>query len=100
MPTEVCPAILASVQASQPLSPSRVRNVWRRLYRTNGGTLLCRRAFLCCFFSVDDSTCPLRVPADQTQPSRGFPVAFHRDSKILLTRAVIGKSLRAAAVLP
>ena len=28
---ELCPAILASVQVSQPLCPSRVRNVWRRL---------------------------------------------------------------------
>ncbi len=28
-----CPAILATVQGSQPCSPSRVRNVWRREYK-------------------------------------------------------------------
>jgi hypothetical protein len=31
MAIELWPAILASVRVSQPLWPSRVRNVWRRL---------------------------------------------------------------------
>jgi hypothetical protein len=43
--------------------PSRVRNVWRKLYRTNGRTLLRRSALLCCFFKLEPSTCPLYVGA-------------------------------------
>ena len=59
---ELCPAIRASVQASQPDSPSRVRNVCRKEYRTNGRTPFCSilaasfatvtNAPLCCFLRL------------------------------------------------
>src|ERR1019366_8613390 len=78
---ELCPAILAKVQTSQPDSPKRVRNLCRKLYKTNGRTLLALMAFLCCFFTVDGSTCPLFVGAGQTQPSAGFSAASHRRSR-------------------
>ena len=97
---ELCPAMRANVQASQPDSPSRVRNVWRRLYNTNGRTPASRRAFLCCFLRLDGSTCPLDVGAVQIQPSRGLATRSQRFSRIALTRGVIGSTRRAAAVFP
>jgi len=44
MPIELCPAIRANVHTSQPDSPSRVRNVCRSEYSTNG-----RTGFRLCF---------------------------------------------------
>jgi hypothetical protein len=64
---ELSPAIRASVHASQPDSPSLVRNVCRREYKTNGRTLESLRAFECCFFCVGSIT--RRVVAPDQQPS-------------------------------
>src|SRR4029077_6875170 len=96
--TELCPAIRASVHASQPEPPSRVRNVCRREYKTNGRTLDSRRAFDCCFFKLDGSKCPLLLGAVHTKPSMGLPNASHRDSRSVRTLGVIGSALRAAVV--
>jgi hypothetical protein len=67
---ELCPAIRASVHASQPDSPSRVKNVCLKEYRTNGRTpfflslaasfATVTNAALCCFLKLDASTWPLR----------------------------------------
>lgn len=100
MVIELWPAIRASVHASQPDSPRRVRNVWRRLYRTNGRTLLNRSALQCCFFRLEASKWPLWVGAGHTHPSAGFPALSQRPSRIPLTRGVIGSTRRAAAVFP
>jgi hypothetical protein len=53
-----------------------------------------------CFLKLETSTCPLRVVAGQIQPSSGFPASSHRHSSMDLTRGVIGRTRRAAAVLP
>src|ERR1017187_3739821 len=90
----------ASVQASQPDSPSRVRNVWRIEYSTKERTFDRRTALLCCFLRLDASTWPLKVGAFHTQPSKGRPAASQRVSRIALTLGVIGSTRRAAAVLP
>src|ERR1700733_8303552 len=110
MDTLVGPAIRANVPASQPDSPSRVKNVCRRLYRTNGrdgfslflaaSILNISKARPCCFFKLEDSTWPLLVGATHTQPSAGLLAASQRVSSTVRTRGVIGSTRRAAAVLP
>src|ERR1017187_6675986 len=90
----------ASVQASQPDSPSRVRNVCRIEYSTKGRTFDSLTALLCCFFRLDASMCPLKVGAIHTQHSNGRPAASQRVSRIVLTLGVIGSTRRAAAVFP
>jgi len=57
-------------------------------------------ALLCCFFKLEWSMCPVLVGAHQIQPCDGLPEAIQRDSKTLLTRGAIGRTRRAAAVLP
>ena len=61
---ELCPAIRASVQASQPDSPSLVRKVCRSEYSTNGRTdfllfsaacfAIVSNVFACCFLRLED----------------------------------------------
>jgi len=97
--TEPCSAIRAIVHASQPDSPRRVRNVCRNEYRTKGRTLLALGAFACCFLMLEPPSA-LRVCAGHTQPSSGFPSLSQRVSRASLTRGVIGKTPRAAAVFP
>src|ERR1041385_5743968 len=67
---------------------------------TNGRTLDAASAFLCWTRNVSCSIWPLRVFAGHTQPSEGFLAASQRNSRIARTRGVIGRSLRAALVLP
>src|SRR5437867_4179057 len=107
---ELCPAIRARVQASQPDSPRRVRNVCRNEYRTNGRTgfaLFCfassdsvLKARACCYLRLEDSRWVLRVWAGQTHPSMGLPAFLQYLSRIDLTRGVIGRTRLAAAVFP
>src|SRR5438445_6021654 len=107
---ELCPAIRASVQASHPDSPRRVRKVCRREYKTNGRTgftlfstacsAIVLKVLACCFLRLEDTTWPLRVGAGHTQPSTGFPAASQRASSMVLTLRLIGSTRRAAAVLP
>ena len=89
---ELWPAIRARVHTSQPDAPKRVRNVCLALYKTNGLTLLTRRAFLCCFLKVDGSTCPLIVSAGHIQPSSGLLAASHWRSRMTRTRGVSGRT--------
>lgn len=49
---EEWPAILASVNASQPVSARQVRAVWRRQYGSKGLTPDCRRARSCWLLAV------------------------------------------------
>jgi hypothetical protein len=100
MAIEPCPAMRASVHASHPLSPSRVTNVCRRLYSTNGRTLACLSAIRCRRLRLHGSTWPLLANAGQTQPSSGRPALSHRASKTALTRGVNGSTRRAAFVFP
>ena len=107
---EACPAIFASVQASHPDCPSRVRNVCRRVYSTKGRTgfsflSLASAAIVSNALSrnlrrLEGSMWPLRVAAVHTQPSSGFPAPIQRASRTALTRGVIGTTRRAAAVFP
>src|SRR5438034_9581191 len=85
---ELCPAIRASVQASHPDSPSRVKNVCRNEYSTNGAIgfrlfffaslFTARNALACCFFRLEWSMCSLLVGAGHAQPSDGFPRSEER----------------------
>src|SRR5690242_8262075 len=100
MAMELCPAMRANVQASHPLSPNRVRKVWRRLYSTNDLTLESRRAFRCCLFRLHGSTWPLRVQDGHVQPSSGRLAPSQRASRMFLTLSVIGSTRRAAFVFP
>src|SRR6476620_2640158 len=54
----------------------------------------------CCFLRVLGSTCSLAVGTAQTHASDGLLRRFHRASRVIPTRGVIGSILRAAAVLP
>src|SRR5438270_9514203 len=105
---ELCPAIRASVQASHPDSPSRVKNVCRNEYSTNGAIgfrlfffaslFTARNALACCFFRLEWSMCSLLVGAGHAHPSDGFPAAFQRDSRTARTLGAIGSARRAGAV--
>jgi hypothetical protein len=69
-------------------------------FRFAASSAIVSNAFAWCFRKLDGSTWPLRVPAGHTQPSCGFPVASHRDSRTARTRGVMGITRRADAVLP
>jgi hypothetical protein len=55
---------------------------------------------LCCFLSVDLSTCPLCEGALNIQPSSGVSAFSHRASSTARTRGVMGRTRLAAAVFP
>jgi hypothetical protein len=95
-----CPATRARVHTSQPLSPRRVRNVWRIEYTSKGRSLAAFRAFLCWSFRLSWLICSSFVCAGQTQPSLGCSASFHRFSNTSRTRGDSGSARRAAFVLP
>ena len=98
----------ANVHASQPGSPKRVKNVWRKAYRTQAGSFCVpfvslfalAKARACCFLRLEWSTWPFLVGADHTQPNAGFCACSQRVSRTNRTRGVIGITRRAAMVLP
>jgi hypothetical protein len=57
-------------------------------------------AALCCFLTLEGSTCPLRVGAGQIQPSTGLFARSHKVSRVARTLGVIGTIRVAATVLP
>jgi hypothetical protein len=57
MAIELWPAILASVHTSQPLSPRRVKTVWRSPYSTKGRTPETFNVLACCFLRVRNPRC-------------------------------------------
>jgi hypothetical protein len=73
----------------------RVKHVWRSTYNSNGDTPLAFRAFMCCFFRLDGSICPLAVSAGKSHPS---PLICEiLISMIALTRFVTLMCLRDAS---
>jgi hypothetical protein len=57
MAIELWPAILASVHTSQPLSPRRVKTVWRSPYSTKGRTPETFNVLACCFLRESKVQC-------------------------------------------
>src|SRR5689334_3151126 len=90
--TKACQKCVA--QAVQNERAHRLEAVLRGFYGDHF------KRFLVLLLRLEDSTWPLRVGADQIQPSAGFPAASQRPSRIPRTRGVIGSTRRAAVVLP
>jgi hypothetical protein len=82
MAIELWPAILTSVHTSQPLSPRRVKKVWRSPYSTKGRTPETFNVLACCFLRVEGSMCPLLVGVSHTQPSAGLKLVARVSSGI------------------
>jgi len=100
MAIELCPAIRASVHASQPTHPAGLGTCAGASRARRAEPRLAAEPCPCCFLRLEDSMWPLRVGAGHTQPSAGFPARSQRLSRVARTLGVIGSTRRAAAVLP